>query len=274
MQHRDRHNLVEERPMSVVKSADGTVIAFERLGGAGDPVIVVGGALCSREQLRPLAEALSARCTVINYDRRGRGESGDTAPYAVEREVEDIAALIAEVGGVAAVYGHSSGAALVLHAAVHGLPMTKIVLHEPPFGPDDARQRRETEAHIDAVAAALERGARREAVGMHLSGTGIPQEIVDAMTDDPRMQAIAHTLLYDYAALSHRSRGGATVSEFAEAVTAPLLAITGGASPGWMIDTARRVADAVPNGRHVVIEGQGHVVPPELLVPVLIEFLH
>jgi alpha-beta hydrolase superfamily lysophospholipase len=260
--------------MSVVKSTDGTTIAFERFGSGGDPVIVVGGALCSREQLRPLAEALSVRYTVINYDRRGRGESGDTAPYAVEREIEDIAALLAEAGGAAAVYGHSSGAALVLHAAVHGLPMTKVVLHEPPFGPDDAHQRQETEVHIDAVTAALEKGARREAVGMHLSGTGIPQEIVDAISDDPRMQAIAHTLLYDYAALSHRSRGGATVSEFASAVTAPLLAIAGGASPGWMIDAAGRIADAAPNGRRVVIEGQGHVVPPELLVPVLIEFLH
>jgi pimeloyl-ACP methyl ester carboxylesterase len=273
MQHRDRHNLVEECLMDVVKSADGTVIAFERLGSTGAPVIVVGGALCSREQLRPLAEALSARYTVISYDRRGRGDSGDTAPCAVEREIEDIAALLAEAGGAAAVYGHSSGAALVLHAAVHGLPMTKVVLHEPPFGPDDARQRQETEAHFDAVAAALEKGARRDAVGMHLAGTGIPREIVDAMTGDPRMQAIAHTLLYDYAALSHRSRGGAPVSEFAAAATAPLLTIAGGASPGWMIDAAGRIADAAPNGQHVVIEGQGHVVPPELLAPVLIEFL-
>src|SRR5215207_11658700 len=111
-----------------VPSGDGTSIVFERLG-KGPPVIVVGGATCDRTITRPLAEELAKHFTVINYDRRGRGDSGDTAPHAIEREIEDLRALVAEVGGTASVYGHSSGAGLVLHAAAHGLPAPKGVLH-------------------------------------------------------------------------------------------------------------------------------------------------
>src|SRR5215203_7086866 len=121
--------------MDKVTSSDGTSIAFERLGD-GPPVIVVCGAMCDRALMRPTAEELAKYFTVFNYDRRGRGDSGDTAPYAVEREIEDIAALIDEAGGSAFVYGHSSGAGLALHAAAHGLPIARLVLHEPPFVPD------------------------------------------------------------------------------------------------------------------------------------------
>lgn len=117
--------------MNTVKSADGTPIVFDRLGD-GPPVVLVTGALCDRSATRALAEELARTFTVINYDRRGRGDSDDTAPYAVQREIEDLAALITEAGGTAAVYGHSSGAALALHAAAHGLPITRLVLHEPP----------------------------------------------------------------------------------------------------------------------------------------------
>ncbi len=127
--------------MNRVISADGTSIAFDRLGD-GQPVIVVGGILCDRAKTRPLAEELAKHFTVINYDRRGRGDSGDTAPYAIEREIEDLRALVAEVGGTASVYGHSSGAGLVLHAAADGLPAPKVVLHEPPYAPDREEERR------------------------------------------------------------------------------------------------------------------------------------
>jgi pimeloyl-ACP methyl ester carboxylesterase len=119
-----------------VASADGAQIAFERFG-EGRPLILVGGALCDRAATRPLAEELAHHFAVINYDRRGRGDSGDSSPYAVEREIEDLGALIAEVGGTALLYGHSSGACLALQAAARGLPVTRLVLHEPPYGPDD-----------------------------------------------------------------------------------------------------------------------------------------
>src|SRR5437016_12168291 len=118
-----------------VTSADGTVIAFDRYGD-GPPVIMTVGAFNTRSQTEPLARALAARLTVLNYDRRGRGDSGDTAPYAVEREIDDIAALIQQAGGSASVFGHSSGATLALKAAAD-LPITHLVLYEPPFNTDD-----------------------------------------------------------------------------------------------------------------------------------------
>src|SRR5215211_1997746 len=124
----------EREAMDKVTSSDGTTIAFDRLG-KGPPVIVVGWQLCDRALTRPTAEELAKHFTVFNYDRRGRGDSGDTAPYAIEREIEDIGALVTEAGGTAFVYGHSSGAGLVLHAAAYGLPISRLVLHEPPYNP-------------------------------------------------------------------------------------------------------------------------------------------
>src|SRR3712207_1174069 len=121
--------------METVTSSDGTIIAFDRLGD-GPPVIAVCGAMCDRALMRPTAEELAKRFTVFNYDRRGRGDSGDSQPYAAEREIEDLAALIAEAGGSASVYGHSSGAGLALHAAAADVPIARLVLHEPPYAPD------------------------------------------------------------------------------------------------------------------------------------------
>src|SRR3954451_7910104 len=118
-----------------VTSKDGTSIAYDR-SGEGPAVILVGGGIVDRSENAPLVPVLAKHFTVFNYDRRGRGDSSDTTPYAVEREIEDIGALVAEAGGKASVYGHSSGAGLVLHAAAHGVPMAKIVLHDPPYAPD------------------------------------------------------------------------------------------------------------------------------------------
>ena len=126
--------------MNKVTSGDGTPIAFDRLGD-GPPVIVVCGAMCDRALMRPAAEELARHFTVFNYDRQGRGDSGDTAPYAVQREIEDVGALVDVAGGTASVYGHSSGAGLVVHAAAHGLSMAKIVLHDPPTRPMATRRR-------------------------------------------------------------------------------------------------------------------------------------
>src|SRR3712207_9213868 len=121
----------------VVTSADGTIIAYETFG-RGPALIAVCGATCDRALMRPTAQALGEHCTTIDYDRRGRGDSGDTLPYAIEREIEDLAALIDRAGGSAHLYGHSSGAGLVLHAVAAGLPVNRFVLHDPPYSPDDA----------------------------------------------------------------------------------------------------------------------------------------
>src|ERR687892_2358714 len=130
-----------------VQSKDGTSIAFDR-SGEGQAIVMVGGGSVDRMANAPLAALLTEYFTVFNYDRRGRGDSGDTAPYAVEREIEDIGALVAEAGGVASVYGHSSGAGLVLHAAAHGLPIAKIVLHDPPYAPDGDEEARRNSQEI------------------------------------------------------------------------------------------------------------------------------
>src|ERR671912_1458289 len=127
--------------MERVQSKDGTVIAFDQLG-EGAPLVLVAGASVDGSIDAPIADALARHFTVLNYDRRGRGDSDDTLPYAVEREIEDLDVLLAESGGAASVYGHSSGAGLALQAAAHGVPIARLALHEPPYVPDDAEERR------------------------------------------------------------------------------------------------------------------------------------
>ena len=260
--------------METIRSKDGTTIAFDRLGD-GPAVIVVGGATCDRAMTRPLAEQLASHFTVINYDRRGRGDSGDAAPYAVEREIEDLAALIAEAGGTASVYGHSSGAGLVLHAAAHGLPIAKLVLHEPPYAPDSEEERRISREYAEKLKTILAEGRRGDAVELFMTTVGTPQEMVNQMRNEPwwaGMEAIAPTLAYDSEVMGDSSRGGTIPVDLVGRVTPPTLVLYGGASPAWMIDIGRQIADALPNGRHRVLEGQEHVVAPELLAPVLAEF--
>jgi pimeloyl-ACP methyl ester carboxylesterase len=167
-----------------VTSSDGTPIAFDRLGD-GLPVIVVGGALCDRAVTRPTAEELAKHFAVINYDRRGRGDSGDTAPYAVEREIEDLGALIADAGGTASVYGHSSGAGLALRAAAHGLPIAKLVLHDPPYTPDGDDEKRAAREYVGRLGAALSEGRRGEAVEQFMTMTGMSPELVGRMRNEP-----------------------------------------------------------------------------------------
>ena len=167
-------------------SPDGTAIAFDRLGD-GPPVILVCGAMCDRALMRPTAEELAKHFTVFNYDRRGRGDSRDNTPYAVQREIEDIGVLVAEAGGTASVYGHSSGAGLVLHAAARGVPMAKIVLHDPPYAPDsDEEARRSSREYGEKLKATLSEGRRGEAVELFMTMVGMPQEMIEGMRHTPR----------------------------------------------------------------------------------------
>jgi len=254
-----------------VTSADGTLIAFERFGDS-QPVIVVGGATCDRAMTRPLAEELAQHLMVINYDRRG--DSGDSAPYAVEREIEDLDALIADAGGEASVYGHSSGAGLALHAA-HGLPIAKLVLHEPPCVPDREEERRISREYGEKLVAILAESRRGDAVELFMTTVGMPAEMVGQMRNEPwwaAMEKVAPTLACDSEIMGDISRGGTIPTELVGAVTIPVLVLSGGASPDWMIDVGRQIADAMPDGRHDVLEGQEHVVAPEIFAPVLAEF--
>ena len=255
-------------------SGDGTRIAFERLGD-GHPVILVAGASCDRAITSPLAEELAKHFTVINYDRRGRGDSGDTQPYAVEREIEDLETLIAEVGGAASVYGHSSGAALAVHAAAHGLPITRLVLHEPPYAPDTEEWRRSSREYGETLGIMLAEGRRGDAAALFMRTVGMPQEMVEGMRKEPwwtGMEKVAPTLAYDSEIMGDISREGTIPTGLLGSVAIPTLVLCGGASPAWMIDIGRQVAKGLPEGRLDVLEGQEHAVSPEVLVPVLAEF--
>ena len=253
-------------------SRDGTSIAYEVLG-EGAPLIVIGGALQGRVTYRPTARALARHFAVVNYDRRGRGDSGDTAPHSVEREMDDLAALVEQVGGRASVYGHSSGAVLALHAAARGLPIDLLVLHEPPFGSGSEEERRAEQEESEHLAALLTDGRHADAVRFYFTSMGMPAEVADDLAEDPAMQASAPTILYDYAILGEHGRGGLTPAEQAGQVSVPTLVLAGGASPEFMLDAASRIADALPHGRLRVLDGEEHVVAPEVLAPVVAEFL-
>jgi pimeloyl-ACP methyl ester carboxylesterase len=254
----------KESPIDTLTSSDGTTIAFDRLGN-GPAVIVVGGQLADRALTRPTAEELAKHFTVFNYDRRGRGDSGDTAPYAVEREIEDLGALIDEAGGRASVYGHSSGAALALHAAA-GLPIAKLVMHEPPYNPDgDEDRQRDTRKKAENIKTLLAEDRSGDAVEYLWKSMGMLQEMVDEMRYTPRwaeLEAMAPTMAYDSEVMGDVGRGGTIPADLAGRVRTETLVLVGGASPAWMIDVGKQVADALPNGRLSILEGQEHVVPP------------
>ncbi|WP_369190312.1 alpha/beta fold hydrolase [Streptomyces sp. R08] len=250
-------------------SRDGTAIAYERIG-AGSPVVLVGGAMTTGDGLLPLAAQLSHRFGAIPYDRRGRGASGDTAPFAVAREVEDIAALIDAVGGSAALYGHSSGAALAVHAAASGLPVTGVALYEPPFALDGSGAKERAE-YTERLKELLAEDRRGDAVALFMALTGAPPEMIEGARHSPMwpgMEAIAPTLVYDDAALGD----GLVPVERLASLSVPVLGIAGGASPEWMRQAARNAADAAPDGTYRVLDGQTHMVDPAVLAPVLTEF--
>ncbi|MFJ3289294.1 alpha/beta fold hydrolase [Streptomyces sp. NPDC086669] len=251
-------------------SADGTSLAYASRG-EGPPMILVSGAMSTGDTMAPLAEALADRCTAVVYDRRGRGGSGDTQPYAVEREVEDLAALIDAVGGEAALYGVSSGGALALRAAASGLPVPRIAVYEVPFAVYEGGAEERAE-YTERLTSALAEDWRGDAVELFLRLTGLGEGIIQGARQSPMwpgMESIAPSLAYDDAVM-----GDGLVPEARLAsITAPLLSLAGGASPDWMREAARIVADTAPQGTYRVLERQSHMVEPEVLAPVLAEFL-
>lgn len=258
-----------------VFSADGTPIAYETFG-TGPALIAVGGATCDRALMRSTAQAFGEYVTAVNYDRRGRGDSGDTQPYAVEREIEDLAALIDRTGGSAHLYGHSSGAGLVLRAVAAGLPVESFVLHDPPYSPEDPQARSETRRLGRTLRDLLRENRRDEALELFLSFTGMPDEMVGGLRGSPRwgeLVALAPTLAYDSTVMGDVERGGALPEGLAVRADRPGLVLVGGESPPFMAEVAARLADLLPDGRLRQLEGHGHVVPPEVLAPVVAQFL-
>lgn len=263
--------------MSKVVSSDGTAIAFDR-SGEGPAVILVDGALCYRESgpNGPLAAVLAQHFTVFTYDRRGRGDSDDTPPYSVDREVEDIEALIEEAGGSAYVYGISSGGALALEAANRGVAIRKLALYEVPFVVDDTRPPipENLGTRLDALASA---GRRGDAVKLFMKeGVRVPAVFVTMMQFMPawsKLKGVAHTLPYDLAILGDDTGSGKPLParRWASA-TVPTLVIGGGKSPAWMRHSMQALADVLPNAQHRTLEGQTHIVKADALAPVLAEY--
>jgi pimeloyl-ACP methyl ester carboxylesterase len=247
-----------------VTSADGTAIAFER-AGAGPAVILVGGGLDDGAENAPLMPALAARFTVVNYARRGRGESGDGAAYAVEREVEDIAALIAEVGGPVHLFGASSGGALALEAA--GLDVARIAVYEAPYPVEmvDAWL-----AYREQLAAALAEDRRGEALELFMRLAGSSDEAIAgarAAPAWPQLEALAPTLAYDAACL----RDGRPPERFA-AIEQPVLVLTGADPGGFFGPAADALVATLPRAERRVLAGEGHVAAPGVLADALAEF--
>jgi pimeloyl-ACP methyl ester carboxylesterase len=254
--------------METVTSKDGTTIAFDRLG-SGPPVVLVCGGSVDRTADAAIAQELASDFTVFNYDRRGRGDSGDTLPYAVDREVEDIEAVIGAAGGSAFLWGSSSGAVLGLIAA-ETVPVTKLALWEPPFIPEDLP--RPPEDQVSQYETMVAEGRRGDAVEYFLTKIiGMPAEVVAGARTQPwwaASEALAHTLAYDARIMGDYS----IPKDRAASVKVPTMVIAGGADFPWMRQTAETLAAALPDGQVRLLEGQGHDVDPGVLAPVLREF--
>lgn len=257
-----------------VISKDGTVIAFDRVGD-GPPLILVDPALCSRVMgpSTGLAKLLAPHFTVFTYDRRGRGESGDTMPYAVEREIEDLEAVLDEAGGDAFVWGPSSGAVLALDAANRLSGIKKLALYEVPFIVDDSRP--PTRDNWVRINAAVEAGHRSDAVKEFLKAVGVPAVVIALMRLTPvwsKLEATAHTLPYDGALVQDCQRGEPLPADRWASVTAPTLVMDGGKSSAWIRNANRSLANVLPNAQGRTLEGQTHVVKGKAQVPMLVEF--
>lgn len=249
--------------MGTVMSKDGTLIAFDRSGG-GPALILVMGAFNERATGAPLAHALEQHFTVFTYDRRGRGESGDTAPYAIERELEDLDALIVHAGGSACVFGYSSGAILALRAAAHGLAIAQLALYDPP--PTGAKAGTLAPQLAELIAA----GRRGDAVELfQIEAVGIPAAVVAQMRHAPfrpALETMAHTLIYESMILQALPVG------LLASIQVPTLVIDGAESHVLLRRAAQSVADALPNGHYRTLQGQGHEIVPAVVAPVLEQF--
>jgi pimeloyl-ACP methyl ester carboxylesterase len=264
------------KTMQLVTSQDGTRIAYDKFG-KGPAVILVNGALSTRSSNSELAQLLAPRFTVYSYDRRGRGDSTDTKPYSVKREIEDIAALIKVAGGSAYVYGKSSGACLALEAASSlGDKVKKLAIYEAPYSETEgaAKEWREFRSKLDGLLAA---DRRADAVTLFMKFVGAPDEAIEKMKASavwPGMVAMAPTLAYDNAVVGEDR---SVPVDIAAKVKATTLVMDGSASLGpmpFMRTTADKLAKVIPDAQRLTIEGQAHDVSSKALAPILLKFFN
>jgi pimeloyl-ACP methyl ester carboxylesterase len=259
-----------EEQMTSVTSRDGTRIAYEKSGN-GPALIIVNGALSHRTLYgdTALQRMLAQHFTTYTYDRRGRGESADVQPYATEREIEDIEALINDAGGQAYLYGISSGAALALRAAAALGPtqVPKLALYEPPYG----QETEEFEQQKQRVNEIIRSGKPGEAAAFFLSELGTPPEALEGMKASPEWDAIKKidfTLAYDFEVLGN----GTVPADIATTITVPTLVMNGEKSMDFMHATADQLAKLVPGAQRKTLTGQTHVAAAEAVAPALIAF--
>jgi len=263
----------EEISMGTVSSRDGTTIAYDKVG-EGPAVIFTDGALSvhSSGGKSELAKLLAPYFAVYGYDRRGRGGSGDTLPYAVEREIEDVDALINHAGGSAFLYDHSSGGTLAMHASVRlGGKVAKLAMYEPPHNDDPDAQESWSE-YLRKLGQLLSDGRRGDAVALFMRLVGTPDDQVEGMRQAPfwpSMEGIAPTLAYDHAGIIGERWSAPT--DLAARVSVPALVIAGDSMP-FMSHTARALSQAMPHGQLRILDGQAHNVNPHVLAPVLLDF--
>lgn len=260
--------------MKTVKSKDATTIAFDQ-SGTGPAVILVDGALQYRafdQGMAQLANLLSSHFTVIHYDRRGRGDSTDTKTYELSREIEDIEALVDEVGGSAFLYGISSGAALALETAIKlGDKVKKLAMYEPPYN-DDANARAGWKQYTRRLMELVAADRKADAVGHFMLLTGMPAEQLEGMRQHPMWplwESVGLTLAYDAVAMGKDS---SVPRERAARISVPTLIMTGSNSYPFMHESAKTLAKAVPNAKYRTLEGQTHDVAPDVIAPILIDF--
>lgn len=257
--------------MAQVTSKDGTTIAYEKFG-KGPAVVLVGGILGDRSQQAPLAALLAEHFTVFNYDRRAHGQSGDTSPYAVEREIEDLEAMINQAGGSAFVYGTSGCAVLALEAAAHGLApkMKKLAMWEPPYMVGESHPQVPLDYH-EQLTDLLAAGRRGDMVELFFTkAVGLPGEFVAQMRQSPFwsfQEELAPTLINNAMIMGDFS----IPTERIAIVNVPILVIDGGETP-WLTHAAQAVAEILPNAERHTLKGQPHNVAPAAIAPVLIEF--
>jgi len=257
--------------MKTVTSKDGTKIAYETVGH-GRVVILVLGALNSRKSGSKLAKLLASHFTVVSYDRRGRGDSTDTAPYSPQREVEDIAALMDAVEGPVYLYGHSSGAAIALQAAIKlRKKVRKLAIYEAPYSLDGDARKAASE-YYGQLKKLLKDGRKGDAVALFVRSVGVSDKQIQAMKRMPMwrgLEAMAPTLAYDSEVMGE---GHALPEPLLKRVNTPTLVMHGGAGAPSMRDAAQAISEAIPNAQLRTLAGQTHGVRPKVLAPVLEDF--
>ena len=256
--------------MDFVTSADGTRIAYER-AGSGHPIVFASGAFNDHHTCAPLAERLAGDFTVVTYDRRARGESGDTRPYTVDREVEDLAALIDLVGGAAAVFGYSSGGLLAVYAAAAKAPITHLALYEAPYAMGGAAERADLAARLDDL---VRQGQAGDAVSLFQSeGIGLPAQVVADIRRSPMfpaLAAIAQSTVYD----ATITAAYAAPDPALLAVPVPALVMNGAGTWPQLARAARDLAAALPDGRYEEVPGGAdHGIPVEETATAMRRFL-